>query len=301
MTPQLDEGRHRSAAQALALRFDPPVLGNGAPTQAALDEVDRATLQPGERRTEKGEEVATAAAEPLVPQDGEERAAERRVAQPPRVLDGDRHPQLRERRVEWRPPPVDGLADDGDALRRVPPRRSAATSLARSSTVPLVPAASRNRIDPSSGRPAVTSSENSARSRWTRAGGSVGLDAGGSSSMCGPCERREVLERPRERRERCSPGLVRDGQRHVRAPGECLHERPFGAREILEAVSEEGRSAPCVQIAAQAFDGIPTHAVAIAHAHPPQLLAIRADERRELAAQPVQLDEPGLELADRLQ
>ena len=156
-------------------------------------------------------------------------------------------------------------------------------------------------MDPSSGRPVVRSSENSSRSRWTRAGGSVGLGAGGSSSMCGPASAARSSSVPESAANAARPGSYgMDSVTSVRA-GERLHERPFGAGEILEAVGEERRSAPCVQVAAQAFDGIPTHAVTIAHAHPPQLLAIRADERRELAAQPVQLDEPSLELADRLQ
>ena len=53
----------------------------------------------------------------------------------------------------------------------VPPRRSDAISLARSSTVPRVPAPSRKRTAPSRDGPVAALSENSSRSTCTSAGG----------------------------------------------------------------------------------------------------------------------------------
>ncbi len=68
----------------------------------------------------------------------------------------------------------------------VPPRSSATTSLATSSTVPRVPAPSRNRSEPSSAGPVAGSSAKSSRSRCVSAAGTVEPGARGSSSMLAP-------------------------------------------------------------------------------------------------------------------
>ena len=58
---KLDERRHRRAAELLGLLLDPRRIRDRAASQAALDEVDRSTLQARERRAKEREEVAAAA------------------------------------------------------------------------------------------------------------------------------------------------------------------------------------------------------------------------------------------------
>ena len=86
----------------------------------------------------------------------------------------------------------------------------------------------------------------------------------------------------------------------VRA-GERLEQRPLGAGQVLEAVGEDRRAVPGVEVASEALDGFPPDAVPIAQAEARQLVAVRVDELRELAVEPTRIDERGLELADRLE
>ena len=86
-------------------------------------------------------------------------------------------------------------------------------------------------------------------------------------------------------------GLVRDRHRHLRARRERLEQSPLGAGQILEAVREDRRAAPGTEVASEAFDGFPPHAVAIAQAEPRQLVAICVDELRELALEPIAVHE----------
>src|SRR5207244_11352716 len=55
---------------------------------------------------------------------------------------------------------------------------------------------------------------------------------------------REVLGGAAERRESDTAGLVRKRDSHVRPTGERFEERPLRPGQILEAVGEDGRSAP---------------------------------------------------------
>src|SRR5581483_8058846 len=112
----------------------------------------------------------------------------------------------------------------------VPLRIRPATSSATSSSVPRLPAPSRNRSAPVRARRQL-------------------LDAR-------PGELREVADRPRERRERDPSRLVRDGHRDLGARSQRLEQRPLRGRQVLEAVREHrAAGGPRVQVGAQALHG----------------------------------------------
>ena len=73
-------------AQLLALFLDAGLIHDRAPAQASLDEIDRTALEPRERRAQEGEELCSTSPAPVVPEQREQRGAERRLAEPQRVL-----------------------------------------------------------------------------------------------------------------------------------------------------------------------------------------------------------------------
>ena len=117
---QLGQRHERSAAQALALLFDPGGIDHGAAAQPPFDEVDRSALQPRVRRAKEREEIPTAAALPRETEHREERFAELRRSEPRSALDGVRDTPGAEDGVEWCAPALCRLAHDADPLGRSP-------------------------------------------------------------------------------------------------------------------------------------------------------------------------------------
>ena len=111
------EMRQGLAAQLRDLFLDALRLGDPAPAQPALEEVDVVSRQPGVRRAEEGEQVAPLAVEPGVAQQREQGLAERRLSEPQAALERVGHAERGESRVERRPPAVEGRADDRDLVR----------------------------------------------------------------------------------------------------------------------------------------------------------------------------------------
>ena len=108
----------------------------------------------------------------------------------------------------------------------------------------------------------------------------------------------EILDRPFERRECGSPRLVGDGHGDVGPRRQRLEERPLRARQILEAVGEDRRARPRLQVVLQSFDRAPPQAVAISEPEPRELRAIRVKEPAEVSVEPIHVHQAGLELAD---
>ena len=107
--------RRRSVSSATRAR-----LGDRPPAKPALDVVDRAPLEPGERRAEVAKEVASPALEPCEPEQTEQGAAERGLPEPSGLLDRERDSERDEDRLEHCAPAIDGVADDADPLGRRP-------------------------------------------------------------------------------------------------------------------------------------------------------------------------------------
>ena len=194
-------------------------------------------------------ELPAAAAAPGEAEQREQRVAERRQREADPRLDRVRDPEPAEHGLERRAPALDRRDDQRDLLGAVPPRSSASSSSPTSSSVPRVPAPARKRTRRSA--PAVGGGlEQRALEVRERRGAILGragrqlLDAAGR-------ERREIVGRARERRERGAAGLV--GQRDVDlgAAGERLEQRPLRGGQILEAVGEDRLAVPGVEIAAE--------------------------------------------------
>ncbi len=217
------------------------------------------------------------------------------------MLDPARNAELRERRVERRSPAVDGVADDGEILRR-------GTAAQKCRDV------ARDELDRAARPGPFEKPKRPIERRPWRAvvGEQLALEMcerrgrhrdGGRRPRFDPpaCERSEILDRTSERGEGSASRLVRDGERHVGACGQGLDEPPLRPCQVLEAVREKRLPAPGVEVAAQALDGVASHAVPISDAELSELGAIRVDECRELSVDTVRIDEPRLELPDRVQ
>ena len=101
------------------------------------------------------------------------------------------------------------------------------------------------------------------------------------------------------RRMRAGPARrKRDGD--LGAPGERLEHCPFGAGQVLEAVREHRCASPRAEIRCEALGRPPPQKVAIPASDPVELGAVGGVEGREVALEVVRVEEPGLELAERL-
>src|SRR5215203_2522276 len=86
--------------------------------QAPFEIVDVRAGQPGKRRAQECVEVVTVSAQPFEAKEGEQRAAEGRLAQANAALEGVRDTQRAERSLEWRADTVQRRADEHDLLCR---------------------------------------------------------------------------------------------------------------------------------------------------------------------------------------
>jgi hypothetical protein len=99
------------------------------------------------------------------------------------------------------------------------------------------------------------------------------------------------------RRSECSTArLVRHRHGHLAAAGERLQQRPLRARQVLEAVGEDRLAAPGVELPGDSFRRTAAQEIAVPHAEPVELAPIRGIQRRQLAAEIVRVEQPGLEL-----
>ena len=135
--PDCVEVRQRLASELSDLLLDPGGDGHAPAAQPPFQEVDVRAGEARVRRAQEGEQVAPLALEPGVAEQGDQRLAERRLAEAQATLERVGHSEGRERGVERSAPAVEGGADDRDlAPAAVPARSSASTSSATSSSVP---------------------------------------------------------------------------------------------------------------------------------------------------------------------
>ena len=114
---------------------------------------------------------------------------------------------------------------------------------------------------------------------------------------CG--QRRQVVRRPAKRFE-CRPvRLVGKRDRDLRAPGERLEQRPFGAGQVLEAVREDGATLPGLELGSNPLGCVSALKVAVPELEAVELRAVGPVQAGEVALQVGRLDQARLELAER--
>ena len=230
------------------------------------------------RRAHEPVEVVAPTAEPGEAEQREQRAAERRLAEPRRALDRVRDAEPGERRLERRAPALQRGCDDRD----VSGIRAAADQLEDLLAHELEHAASTRRLEkahgPLEGRSGRVTVDEQPALEMRKRGPHVAigrsrklLDAPGS--LLG--QRRS---RPLERGEREPPGLVRERDGDVGAAREPLDERPLRRGEILESVRVDGTAVPRVEIAGHAVRRVAPLTIAVPPLEPVELVAIRAQK-----------------------
>ena len=116
-------------------------------------------------------------------------------------------------------------------------------------------------------------------------------------AACG--ERRQVVRRPAKRVECGAVRLVRERDGDLRAPGERLEQRPFGAGQVLEAVRKDRAAVPGLELRRHTLGRVAALQVAVPELEPIELGAVGPVQAREVAFEVGRLDQAGLELAER--
>src|SRR5581483_7180624 len=269
--------------------------------QPPLDEVHRAPLEPGERRAEEGEEVVARPAGPREAEERGERLPERRLREAQLAVDGVGDPELAEHRVERGADALRAGDDDSDPLGRGagPDEREQllADELERAAAARALEEAQRPLERRRLARVVreETALEMRERRRSDRAVARRQLlDRAGR-------ETGEILGRAGQGRERGASGLVRQRDGDLDPRRERLEQRPFRSGEILEAVCEDGLVSPHVEVGANPLDrAAPPHAPVRAPERC-ELLPVCGPQRSELAADVRRLEQPRLELVERLE
>ena len=231
-----------------------------------------------------------------------ERLAERRLRDPHLAVDRVRDAELAEHGVEHAAHAVDAGHDDADLLRRRARADEREQLLADELERPAA-AGALEEVDRAVERRRLAGlvlEERALEMRERRRGDRA-------------VARRQLLDRAAPRGAARS-SAVRWSERNAARPGSYGSEtvtsvraasasmqRPLRAGQILEAVREDRRAGPRVEVGAEPVDGgAPAHA-AVRAAERLQLGAVRRPERAELAADRVRLEQPRLELVERLQ
>ena len=198
--------------------------------------------KPGERRAEEGEELAVARRRARRSAGARGAPARRPSAESRRLSTDTGTPSSRRRsRAARAPRSTDGhttaicsgaraAADERERLLGDELERSALAGALEEPHRAVERGAARRRVR-----------EERALEVSERPAG-AGSPPRGSSSIAPARQRGEILDRPRERRERSTPRLVRERDRDLGARRERLEQRPLGAGQVLEAVGEHRRA-----------------------------------------------------------
>ena len=299
LVPERVEHAKRLAAQLQRLLHHPRRVADPAPAQPPFEVVDVGARQPGEGRAQEAVQIVPTAGEPVEAQEREQRLAERRLADPEPALDRVRHVERRQCGLELCALAFDARADEKDLLGlragsdqlqhlvRDELERAAGSRSFEEADRPLELERSRGPVGEE-----VTLEMGELRRRDLRVARRELLDAPGSEGA-------QVLGRACQRLERRPVRLVRQGDGDVGAAGERFEERPLRARQVLEAVGEDGPVRPRVELAGDEIGGVSPAQVPVPEPEFLELGAIRRVETREVAAQLVGLDETRLELRER--
>ena len=258
------EHRQRAARAQLRRLLDRAVsTDDRPPAQPAFEEVDVAAAEPGVRRPQEGEELATRAVAPGEAEQREQRLAERRRRQARPRLDRDGNAERAECRLDRRARALERRADDRDLLRGDAVadelEHGLGDELERGATAGSLEEA--HRAVERRRRGGVVEEVALEMSETRR---QVGVGARSELDDVAARERAEVGDRPRERGERRPARLVRQRDVHLTARRERLDQAPLRSRQVLEAVREDRGAVPRPELARQALDGPPANHAAIA-------------------------------------
>ena len=245
-----------------------------------------------------GVELRPLAVEPTEPEEGEQRVPERRRAERDAALERQRDAKRAEGRLEREPQALDGRAHDRDLLRGNP---------AADEAEHLVGDELQRAARPGPLEEPERRVERAAR-RGVRE--QLPLDVGerGRQELVRPRpelgdvpagQPGKVVDGAPQGRIHGAPRLVRQGDVDVAARGERLEEAPLGSRQVLEAVREDGRAAPRVELAGEPLDRATAQRAAVPGAQPLQLVAVGAQQALERLRELVGVDERAVEVGDR--
>ena len=226
---------------------------------------------------------------------------ERRLREPHLAVDRVGDAEGAESRLERRAQPLDARADDADSLGCDPAAEEREKLLADE----LERAARARRFEEAHGpvdRDRVVRLVCEERPLEVRDRGPGDLGVARRQLLDAPRgETLKVFCRSPQRREGGTPGLVRQRDAHLGASGERLEERPFGSREVLEAVREDGLRRARRRGRTAAARPRAAEEVAVPEAEAVELRAVGRIEAREVAGQLVRVEEARLELSERPQ
>ncbi len=126
---RLEHGQRLPVAQLDRLLLHGLPRRDAPPTQPAFEKVDIRAHDARERCAQERVEVAAAPLLPLEAKQGEQRLAERRLAEPHTPLDRERNPERAENGLDRRPPALDRRHDQGNFVERYVRRRQVANLL----------------------------------------------------------------------------------------------------------------------------------------------------------------------------
>ena len=300
--PQRLEHRQRLAvAEPHGLLLDPFRRLDGASAQAPLEEVDVLPREARVGRAEEGVEVAAAAAEPREPQDAEQRLPEWNPVEARVGLERIRDPERPERRLERRLPALERGADDPDLFRRhagAQEREQLVADDLESTARPGSLEEAKGTADRRRIRIVIRRRLEQPPLEVRERG--LGNLVEARRQLVDPAvgEAGEIVHRARERREDGAPGLVRDRDRYLGAPGECVEQRPLRSRQILEPVREDRLAGPGVELLRDTLRRPAADQVGVPELEPVELGAVRPVQGAELTLEVVRVEEPGFELPD---
>jgi hypothetical protein len=253
--PQLLQHRQGCVAQPFCLLDHPLRRLHGAPAQPSLDEIDRPSLEPGERRTEEAEEVVPRPSCPGETQHRGKRVDERRLREPELAVDGVRDAEGAEHRLERAANPVVAGHHEPDPLRRRPGAGESEHFLGDELERAATPCTLEEADDSVDGwRIAGLVGEECTLEMGQRRRREFGIP-GRQLLDRAVSETGEILGRPPKRREGGTARLVGERHRDFGPRGQRLEQRPLRSGEVLEAVGEHRLAVPGVEIRAKPFYG----------------------------------------------
>ena len=294
---ELVEDRQAMAEKAGALLLDACRRRDPTPPQPSFDEVDAVARKARIGRAQEREKIAAGGREPGEAQECEERPPERSTRQARGSVEHVGDTQGTEGGLERRAHALEGRDDDADVFRRNACAKKRqelfGDKLERGPSARGLEEAHGPAERRGLGFPILEEDALEVRERRlvVPAFGRQLLDSGPPvvGHLAGrdlPRQRGQVARRARERLEGGAPRLVREGDADIRPARERLEQPPLSAAQILEAVDEDRRAAPALELARDELAGAARPELRVPDAEAVELLPVGAVEAAELAAAP---------------
>ena len=299
LLPEDVEDPERLPAELQRLLDDTDRVVDRPAAQPPLEIVDVRAGEAREGRAQEPVEVVPVASEPFEPQEREERLAEGGPPDADSPFDRERNADRAERRLDLAAVAIEARAHEEDLLggRAAPNQveRLLGDQLERAARAGALEEANRP-VELRAGRRLLGEEV----ALEVREGGRGDLAVAGRQLFDAACgERRQVVRRPAKRVECGTVRLVGKRDRDLRAPGERLEQRPFGAGQVLEAVREDRAALPGLELGGDALGCVAALKVAVPELEAVELRAVGPVQAGEVALQVGRLDQAGLELAER--